>query len=253
MSKFSIEKIIFGRIPDTADSRDFNIRKLLYRDVPLPSKYIVNPNTIVYNQGSTPACVGYSAAGVKTDQEYLENTRQKLVEFDGLWLYNECKKVDGYPDEAGTQLRYALKIMMKWMKQKDSLPICKWINSEKVPDTKWRIQGYYRISNTEHPDFVKQVIYQYGSVYMGSVWYKNWFGVDSKGVLPEGGEPNGGHAYRLIGWDDTIGNNNDGFILVNSWGKDWGNDGIVIMPYWVFTQVMYAGCADCWKVVDAVN
>lgn len=35
----------------------------------------------------------------------------------------------------------------------------------------------------------------------------------------------GGHAISLVGWDK------DGFIIRNSWGRNWGNYGYTVIPY----------------------
>ena len=35
----------------------------------------------------------------------------------------------------------------------------------------------------------------------------------------------GGHMILILGWNET------GFIIQNSWGKDWGNEGCGILPY----------------------
>ena len=56
------------------------------------------------------------------------------------------------------------------------------------------------------------------------------FPVNNKGVKmwqKKEGETNsyGGHAMTIVGY------NNEGFIIRNSWGKDWGTNGYCIYPY----------------------
>ncbi|MFO8235406.1 MAG: PKD domain-containing protein [Bacteroidales bacterium] len=43
----------------------------------------------------------------------------------------------------------------------------------------------------------------------------------------------GAHAMTIVGYDDNICINGDcgAFIVANSWGKSWGNDGFIYMPY----------------------
>lgn len=48
------------------------------------------------------------------------------------------------------------------------------------------------------------------------------------------GELRGGHATVLVGY------NKDGFILKNSWGKYYGNEGYTIFPYEDFKYLMEA-------------
>ena len=35
----------------------------------------------------------------------------------------------------------------------------------------------------------------------------------------------GGHCMAMVGWDET------GWIIQNSWGKKWGNNGFLHLPY----------------------
>ncbi|MFH1031137.1 MAG: hypothetical protein V1767_01000 [Chloroflexota bacterium] len=72
----------YGWIKDVPDSRDFSAKDLIFAAPALPSKFIVDPGTVIYNQGSAPACVGFSSAGVKTDQEFVQGrSRITIVEY----------------------------------------------------------------------------------------------------------------------------------------------------------------------------
>ncbi len=64
-----LNDVKWGWVKDPPDSRDFSARRFVYAELPLPSEYTVYPGTIVYDQGSRPACVGFACAGVKTDEE----------------------------------------------------------------------------------------------------------------------------------------------------------------------------------------
>ena len=50
----------------------------------------------------------------------------------------------------------------------------------------------------------------------------------------------GGHAVLLCGYDDKI----ESFIVRNSWGKDWGDNGYFYMPYEFVNTPGY--CDDFW-------
>lgn len=231
----SLESIQWGWRKDPEDLRDFQAKRLIYAEMPLPSTYWCNPNTPVYNQGSRPACVGYAGAGVKSDQEFIQHGR--LYTFDGAWLYGECKKVDGIPDQRGTYPRVALKIMQGGMRQ-TALPCRK-----KEPDDWWKIKAYFRVESDSTIDFVKQVIFQYGPLLTASGWYSNWMHVGA--VFPKPDALTGGHAYRACGWNEI------GFIIVNSWGRLlWGKWGVATMPYDIFMNYVLPG-GDIWKVIDA--
>jgi len=225
-----------GWIRDLPDSRDFEATKLIYTEMPLPSKYRVNPDTPIYNQGSNPSCVGFSCAGAKSNEEYLQFHSNYL--FDGNWLYNECKKIDGIPNLRGTYLRYAMQILFQVGMRQQNLP-CK----KKNPDSFWQIGGYYRIENDSTDNFIKQIIFQYGDVVLGSNWYNSWMTVIN--TFPNPDYIDGGHAYRIDGWDDK------GWSIANSWGKIfWVNRGVAIMPYDMFREYILNSGADLWKLVD---
>lgn len=42
----------------------------------------------------------------------------------------------------------------------------------------------------------------------------------------------GGHAIAITGWND------EGFIIRNSWGTSWGNNGYTILPYKDFNKFL---------------
>ena len=50
----------------------------------------------------------------------------------------------------------------------------------------------------------------------------------------------GGHAVTVVGYTDT------GFILRNSWGADWGDDGYTIFPY-----ADWGSQWEVWTTIDA--
>jgi C1A family cysteine protease len=52
----------------------------------------------------------------------------------------------------------------------------------------------------------------------------------STGALAKGVSLLGGHAVPLIGYDDT----KQAFLVQNSWGTSWGNNGFFYLPYSVF-------------------
>lgn len=233
----TLKDVGFGYKKDPVDTRDFSAKKLIFAELPLPTSYRVNPNTIIYNQNGYPACVGFASAGVKTDQEFFQHKLQ--YPFDGMWLYNECKKIDGIPGEGGTYPRVALGIL-----QKQGIKQVRTFCKSAKPDSYWQIKGYYRIEPDSSIDLIKQIVYQYGSLLVGSVWYESWMNVREYFNYPKNEKPSGGHAYRVSGWNKL------GFIVVNSWGRQlWGIDGVATILYDIFNQIVLP-TGDAWKVID---
>ena len=54
---------------------------------------------------------------------------------------------------------------------------------------------------------------------------ETWYGFNSKLV-------NGTHCVLIVGYDD----NKSAFKIINSWGKDWGNDGYLWIDYTAFDE-----------------
>jgi len=201
-----------GAIPSPPDSRDIPLsavsRPLELRE--LPEKYIIPYKLPVLDQNGYPACVGFSAALIKAEKERRE---QKPIDFDGLWIYEQCKKIDGY-NGPGTYLRIAFKIL----KNQGAKPL----NSDEKEAPKYRIGGYARVDNLTF-EGLKSAIYQHGVIQAG-------FRGSNKGWKtayirpPKPGERIWSHAVALIGF------NKDYIIFQNSWGEDWGDKGIGYIP-----------------------
>lgn len=246
-------QFMYGAIPDVPDSRDFPATRLLVKEVALPESYRVNPNTLIYDQNGYPACVGFAGAGIKTDEEFLQYGKQ--IKFDGLWLYNECKKVDGIPNVPGTYPREACKLLnQRGCKVVAAGSNCKfkWLKPtppEPTPNDifKWHIDAYYRVATNSTIEFIKQIIFQFGSLMAASTWYQSWNGKFK--IFPKPvGNMGQGHCYRIEGWESDI-----GLVVPNSWGKIlWGENGISIMPYDMFLSVVLPE-ADVWKLVDHIT
>jgi hypothetical protein len=233
-----LSDIQWGWIKDIPDPRDFSAKKLIYTEMPLPPNYFVNPNQPIYNQGSAPACVGFACAGAKSDEEFIQHGHEYL--FDGLDLYNQCKKIDGIPDTPGTYPRFALKILQQRGIKQLGLPCTK-----KQPNSYWEISSYFRIETDSTIDFIRQVIFQYGSILSASLWYTNW--MDVKDIFPVPDTQGGAHCYKICGWNESPA----GFFVANSWGKVlWGKAGVAIMPYDIFNNYVLQLGGDVWKVVD---
>ena len=228
-----------GWLKDHTDSRDFDARKLIYAEVPIPKTYRVDPTPLIYNQGNTPECVAGSACGVRTDDEWLKFKIRPWFDMD--WLYQQCKMIDGVPDTPGTFPRIALQIMQAQGLKK--LGLCQ------QPSLEFKISGYYRLDSSFTVNDMKQVLYQYGAILSASQWPDNWDSMqptDSNGVLPTPVVTinSGGHGYKIDGWNDDLG----GFYLVNDWGSQWAKKGVALVKYADFVALPLAG-GDVWKVI----
>ena len=101
----------------------------------------------------------------------------------------------------------------------------------------------------EDIDLIKQRLMEKGAMYYTYKCFDENYYVTEDGVWTysdngtsvEGTETEGGHAVTLVGWDDNFskdnfhpdaGVKNDGaWLLKNSWGDEWGNDGYFWVSY----------------------
>ncbi|MEA5470863.1 C1 family peptidase, partial [Spirulina sp. 06S082] len=58
----------------------------------------------------------------------------------------------------------------------------------------------------------------------------------------EGREEHGKHAMLCVGYKDSA----EVFVVRNSWGEDWGDEGYCYIPYEYMTNSDL--CFDCWKI-----
>lgn len=112
-----------------------------------------------------------------------------------------------------------------------------------VPDGVWNPQnGFPASASVDAKDFTTPEVYncptrdsvasavQQGfPVIIGIMWYDNFFNPQADGWLPDvrGGSA-GGHAICCVGLVRK--GNTWGFLCVNSWGKEWGKNGLFIIP-----------------------
>ena len=77
-----------GWIENPVDHRDVLLESIFGDQVDVPEEYNLPFKMKIKKQGFKPHCVGYSCATIK---EFLEQKEGNNIEFDGDWLYKECK------------------------------------------------------------------------------------------------------------------------------------------------------------------
>jgi C1A family cysteine protease len=86
---------------------------------------------------------------------------------------------------------------------------------------------------------IKQAILTYGPISVG-VYVSSSFQAYSSGVFNRNEDRTINHAVMLVGWDDSQGAGGV-WILRNSWGSDWGENGYMRIQY-NCCRVGYAAC-----------
>lgn len=88
-------------------------------------------------------------------------------------------------------------------------------------------------------DTIKQAVMENGAVY-ASYYHENYYWNPTHNTYRYPGAARGNHAVTLVGWDDDFDKNkfafvpagNGAYIVKNSWGADWGENGYFYISYY---------------------
>ena len=198
------------------------------------------------NQGEQGSCVAWvSSYAARTILEARRTGRNpNSIAFSPAYPFNQF----ALPNCQGAYLPEA----MKTMKQSGGLPFSQFKydesscsdepnNMEKSLGAEFNINGFTRltVSDTKEIDMlaIKQHLSQGAPVVIGMM-VGGTFMNDMRGQekwLPSSGDYNqqgfGGHSMCVIGFDDYKYGDEGGFEIMNSWGEQWGKDGIAWVRY----------------------
>ncbi|MEO8740110.1 MAG: peptidase C1A papain [Casimicrobiaceae bacterium] len=209
----------------------------------------------VLNQASTDACTGFGLATVI--HVLLSRRDRKLAaQVAPFMLYGMARHYDNLPGTGaanGSSCRGALKAWFKhgaceldfWPKLAEPKATGKvdwWDDGVRRP-----LGAYYRVERRSVVD-MQAALNDAAVLYVSADTHPGW-DIGSRltakrkkstaiwkipfGTPASGG---GGHAFAIIGYTA------DGFIIQNSWGKDWGSKGLAVLTYadWLINSW------DCW-------
>lgn len=205
-----MEKVFsHGLLASPRDDRDIPLSAIAPIPARIPAAMQQVFDLTMLDQNGWPACVGYSLAAIKQDRELREKIHET---FDGKWIYDECKKIDGHPELEGTYFRAGMKVLYDTG--------AKTISG--ADPARFKI-GSYAIVDDLSFNNLKTAIFLYGSVLAGFVgsnagWQNELL------RKPKPGEASWQHAVALVGYTE------DHLILHNSWGAEAGNVGMFLVP-----------------------
>lgn len=227
-----------GCIFSPEDDRDYTIKKArtkakviaLQPKIELPEEYRTIDDTPILDQGIYPTCVSYALVAALMHAEYKQgaeyatpysrgfiyaNREEDQHQGDGMIVREALQQLTKYGDCEYNLFPFNRKykrIRNKFKKQEDTL---------KQNAQPYIISSYFRCRNEQE---IKEAIMTYGSVIMGIDTFSGFKGKNIP-VPDEDEAPKGGHCMCCVGW------NKEGWIVQNSWGKSFGEDGYCYIPY----------------------
>ena len=208
------EEIKFGWSPSKLDGTEFEFEGIQNYEIPEEYSYI-NYLPDVENQGSTNMCVTYSLAAhldwnCNVDNKQ-DNRRNNHINKKEIYAVRKT------PGDNGMTFKEALSFMKH-----------KGVSSDLG---NLKIESYMMIKSELA---LKQALLLNGPC-IGGLYIKNFDKTD----FWNGSKNYGGHAISIVGYTKN------GFIIRNSWGKSWGQNGYAILKYADFNKIL-----ECWTIVD---
>lgn len=217
----------YGCKKEIKDKRDYKAYVCSIKPDELPKRYEISI-PMVKDQGIINSCVAHSLAS------FLEETyKNDDIKFSTGFIYGY--RPSGYSQEQGMYPREAIKTLLKVgdvtkanFDHNKELPEIKKLVDEQIEilkplASKYKIHSYARIYTKQE---ILKCLYNDVTVPISIPIYNDlaYNKVTSVIDMPEG-NCDGYHMMLLVGWNEF------GYIVQNSWGKDWADSGRAILPY----------------------
>lgn len=168
------------------------------------------------DQGRLPWCAAFAATGFASNIIWRKEDYPVL--FDNEQVYRHAKSIDGCPKVDGTSLVAVLQSLLD-LRIFNNPTICE------VKTLRTVLQ-------------VKYAIHKFGCCLVGVNVSKEWYACNKNKSTISGRKDTsllGGHAILACGY------NNDGIIIQNSWGADWGSYGFALITWKEFEREFVYG------------
>lgn len=240
--------------PDRIDTRDWPYQPTLRA---LPDQ-LVNCHLVpsILDQGNEGACTGFALAAVIN---FLLAQRGNRRSVSARMLYELARRYDEWPGEnyVGSSARGAMKAWERHgvCESKDWPDVMHGAHNLDEERARMAMKtpggAFYRV-DFRQVRHVHAALNEVGIVYATLMVHAGWgkpgpktvpVSGDAAGredftlpVIERKGRADGGHAVALVGYTDQ------GFVVQNSWGTEWGSGGFALLPYEDF--MMHA--TDVW-------
>ena len=217
----------YGCKKEIVDKRDYKMFISSVKSTIYPNRYEITIPS-VKDQGIVNSCVAHTLASFLEEVHKKEN-----IQFSTGFIYGY--RPVGYSQDQGMFPRQAVKTLLKigdvpkesFDHNKELPEIKKLVDSkfDELKDlaSKYKIQSYARIYTKQD---IMNCLYNDITVPISIPVYNNLAYDKNTFVIKEpNGECDGYHMVLLVGWNEK------GYILQNSWGLDWADNGRAILPF----------------------
>ncbi len=235
-----------GCMPYEEDDRDYKFNDLINCNAVYPEKYISPLPYYRLNQGYTNMCTAFAASMARYMYELNDSKNTELLSYS--YIYANRSQGD-YKGE-GLVIRQALNNLVKngvcylnsFNDMGDYQSVYrKYTTRRFILDDEahpYRISSYYSLNNDNE---IKQAVVTSGCAVVSYNVYDNWYNTKSDGKIGyNSGKFYGAHCVLIVGWD------NNEWIILNSWGNIWGDNGLGYIPMSVIKN-------EAWCMIDNIQ
>jgi C1A family cysteine protease len=242
----------YGWTPDLPDGRDLLYAAPVAALEALPAKVDLRKDCPeVYDQGQLGSCTA-NAIGAALEFDQMKQKQKAFVPSRLFIYYNERDMEGTAESDSGAQIRDGIKSVAKLGAPKeDSWPydIDKFRDKPPKPayseGAKHQAIRYLRLSQTLNQ--LKGCLADGSPFTFGFVVYESFESQEvaksGQAPMPHASEkPLGGHAVLAVGYDED----EQTFLVRNSWGEGWGMKGYFTLPYPYLLQASLS--RDFWTI-----
>ncbi len=226
---------------------DFDTAKLIHKEIPiirsgLPQNYsLKNYAPPVGSQGNLGSCTSWASAYCALTICQRIQTGRNVGPFDPLNLHNRLKALYSKdPCSGGNNVEQAASLLFSNGCLELSNQTCGFVSAGN--DYNYKLFSHESLSISVY-DFKYVLSQEKSPIVISANYYTDSWGKTSNlsygvwnGIV--GGSEAGGHAMVIIGYDDY--KEGGAFLVQNSWGTDWGDNGYFWIRYNDLSKVVYA-------------
>lgn len=208
----------------------------------------------VKNQNTKQTCVSYALSTMKEIQDYYDTMTKVNYSTSYIYLLRQNAQTTGdgmYIDIALDNMRVRGNVPYEMMPDNLDIDEGKAIAKKAYTDEKLLTEGRkHCIANYAKVETINEIKYslfvKHSPVPIGIKVFDSFMKVTASGIVNMPNEETekyrGGHCMLIVGWT-RIGHKNY-WVVQNSWGTDWGDNGYCYMP------MNYSAIVEMYAVFD---